>query len=81
MMGSGIFALSWHKENVLRLIGHGMTRPKYFRSADVAALSKLALIEERQGAITLTEQGEQLLARQRKLLFQSIVVTARDQSQ
>jgi hypothetical protein len=65
-------------ECVLRLISQGMTKLKHFSAADVDALSNLALIEERHGTLSLTEQAKQRLAQERKHLFQSIVIAARD---
>jgi len=77
-MGNSVnIALSRTKQSVLRLISQGVTNPKHFSSADIAALSNLALIEERQGALNLTEQGMLRLAQERKRLFQSIVTAAR----
>jgi hypothetical protein len=71
-------ALGRNGECVLRLISQGMTKSKHFSAADVDALSNLALIEEHRGTLKLTEQGKLRLAQERKRLFQSIVIAARD---
>jgi hypothetical protein len=71
-------ALGRSGEKVLRLISQGVTKPKHFSAADIDTLSSLALIEEHQGTLKLTEQGELRLAQERKRFFQAMVVAARD---
>jgi hypothetical protein len=46
-----------NEQGIVRLIATGVTKRVHFRNADVARLSELALIEEQNGGLSLTEQA------------------------
>lgn len=54
--------LSPNEEQALRRIAHGISRPKHLRDASITRLKRLALVEEQDGRIRLTELGVQRFA-------------------
>jgi hypothetical protein len=62
-MERGLLApLSPNEENALRRVAHGISKPKHLRDASVERLKLLALVEEQDGRIRLTELGAQRIA-------------------
>ena len=59
-MERGLLApLSPNEEKALRRVAHGISKPKHLRDAPIARLKQLALVEEQDGRIRLTELGVQ----------------------
>jgi len=57
-MERGLLApLSPNEQTALRRVASGISKPKHLRSASVARLKLLALVEEREGRIRLTPLG------------------------
>ena len=54
--------LSPKEENTLRLIAHGITKPKYLRAEDVLRLRYVGFAETVDGEMKLTPLGEQRFA-------------------
>jgi hypothetical protein len=62
-MERGLLApLSPNEEKALRRVAHGISKPKHLRDASVERLKLLALVEELDGRIRLTELGAQRFA-------------------
>jgi hypothetical protein len=62
-MERGLLApLSANEESALRRVAHGISKPKHLRDASVERLKLLALVEEQNGRIRLTELGVQRVA-------------------
>ena len=62
-MERGLLApLSPNEESALRRVAHGISKPKHLRGASVERLKLLALVEEQNGRIRLTELGAQRFA-------------------
>ena len=62
-MERGLLApLSPNEEKALRRVAHGISKPKHLRDASIARLKRLALVEEQDGRIRLTELGAQRFA-------------------
>jgi hypothetical protein len=62
-MERGLLApLSPNEEKALRRVAHGISKPKHLRDAPIARLKQLALVEEQDGRIRLTELGVQRVA-------------------
>lgn len=51
--------LSPNELSALRRVANGVSKPKHLRDTSVARLKLLALVEEREGRITLTPLGQQ----------------------
>jgi hypothetical protein len=59
-MERGLIApLSPNEESALRRVAHGISKPKHLRDASVERLKLLALVEEQDGRIRLTDLGAQ----------------------
>jgi hypothetical protein len=57
-MERGLLApLSPNEQTALRRVANGISRPKHLRAASIVRLKLLALVEEHEGAITLTPLG------------------------
>jgi hypothetical protein len=54
--------LSPNEENALRRVAHGISKRKHLRDSSVERLKMLALVEEQNGRIRLTELGAQRFA-------------------
>jgi hypothetical protein len=54
--------LSPNEEKALRRVAHGISKPKHLRDVSIARLKRLALVEEQDGRIRLTELGIQRFA-------------------
>jgi hypothetical protein len=62
-MERGLLApLSPNEEQALRRVAHGISKPKHLHDASIARLKRLALVEEQDGRIRLTELGVQRFA-------------------
>ena len=62
-MERGLLApLSPSEEKALRRVAHGISKPKHLRETSIARLKRLALVEEQDGRIRLTELGAQRFA-------------------
>jgi hypothetical protein len=62
-MERGLLApLSPNEENALRRVAHGISKPKHLRDSSVERLKMLALVEEQNGRIRLTQLGAQRCA-------------------
>ena len=62
-MERGLLApLSPNEEQALRRVAHGISKPKHLRDASITRLKRLALVEEQDGRIRLTELGVQRFA-------------------
>ena len=62
-MERGLLApLSPSEEKALRRVAHGISKPKHLRDTSIARLKRLALVEELEGRIRLTELGVQRFA-------------------
>ena len=62
-MERGLLApLSPNEEKALRRVAHGISKPKHLRAASVVRLKRLALVEEQDGLIRLTELGAKRFA-------------------
>ena len=62
-MERGLLApLSSNEEKALRRVAHGISKPKHLRDASIVRLKRLALVEEQDGRIRLTELGAQRFA-------------------
>jgi hypothetical protein len=70
-------SLNRNEQGILRLIATGVTKRLHFQDSDVAKLSELALVEEQNGGLSLTERGKLTLAEERKRLFQNVIMAAR----
>jgi hypothetical protein len=59
-MERGLLApLSPNEQTALRRVANGISKPKHLRTASIARLKLLALVEERGGRIQLTPLGTQ----------------------
>ena len=59
-MERGLLApLSPNELAALRRVANGISKPKHLRATSVDRLKRLALVEEREGRITLTALGLQ----------------------
>jgi hypothetical protein len=57
-MERGLLApLSPNEESALRRVAHGISKPEHLRDSSVERLKLLALVEEQDGLIRLTELG------------------------
>ena len=57
-MERGLLApLSPNEQTALRRVASGISKPKHLSAVSVARLKMLALVEEREGRIRLTELG------------------------
>jgi hypothetical protein len=62
-MERGLLApLSPNEESALRRVAHGISKPKHLRDTSIERLKLLALVEEQNGRIRLTELGAQRVA-------------------
>lgn len=62
-MERGLLAsLSPNEETALRRVAHGISKPKHLRDGTVERLKQLALVEEQDGRIRLTQLGAQRFA-------------------
>jgi hypothetical protein len=62
-MERGLLApLSPNEEKALRRVAHGISKPKHLRDESVERLKRLALVEELDGRIRLTNLGAQRFA-------------------
>jgi hypothetical protein len=62
-MERGLLApLSPIEEKALRRVAHGISKPKHLRDIAIARLKRLALVEEQEGRIRLTQLGAQRYA-------------------
>lgn len=62
-MERGLLApLSPNEEKALRRVAHGISKPKHLRDSSVERLKMLALVEEQNGRIHLTQLGAQRFA-------------------
>jgi hypothetical protein len=59
-MERGLLApLSPNEQTALRRVANGISQPNHLRSTSVERLKRLALVEETEGRIQLTELGQQ----------------------
>jgi hypothetical protein len=62
-MERGLLAsLSPNEEKALRRVAHGISKPKHLRDTSIVRLKRLALVEEQEGRIRLTDLGAQRVA-------------------
>jgi hypothetical protein len=76
-----VIPLSRQEEDTLRLIAHGACPADLVRAADLDQLSRLGLIEQRDGHVALTGFGQLRLAQIKELQLQSMIRAARTQLQ
>jgi hypothetical protein len=78
MKHSVIIPLSRQEEDTLRLIAHGISSTRHLRPDDLDQLTKLRLIDQLAGKVTLSELGQVRLAQSQEEQFLSIIRAARD---
>ena len=78
-MERGLLApLSPNEQTALRRVANGISKIKHLRATSLQRLQHLALVEEREGRIRLTELGER---RYREMTVPEETVAARAQGQ
>lgn len=77
MKQSVIIPLSQQEEDTLRLIAHGLSRAKHLPADDLDQLTRLRLVEQHGGKVTLSDLGQLRLTQSQELKFLSIIRAAR----